>query len=95
MSGSSDSKSNSVASDTVAILDAVGLMCPEPIMLLHKMVREVNDSDEIRIIATDPATKRDVPQFCQFLGHTLLASSHEESVEGERFVYQIQVHKPA
>jgi tRNA 2-thiouridine synthesizing protein A len=92
MTGSSDS--NNAASSAVAILDTVGLMCPEPIMLLHKLVREVTDGDEIRVIATDPATKRDVPHFCQFLGHELLSSSHEENAEGELFVYQIKVHKP-
>ena len=91
---SSSSDTNSAAFDLAAILNAEGLMCPEPIMLLHKMVREVNHGDEIQVIATDPATKRDVPQFCQFLGHQLLASSHEENADGERFVYQIKVHKP-
>jgi tRNA 2-thiouridine synthesizing protein A len=74
----------------ILLLDAVGLMCPEPIMLLHKLVREARDGDEIHITATDPATKRDVPQFCQFLDHELLSSS----AESDQFEYQIKVRKP-
>ncbi|MEC8427011.1 MAG: sulfurtransferase TusA family protein, partial [Pseudomonadota bacterium] len=43
-------------------LDATGLMCPEPVMLLHKVVREATSGDRIKVIATDPATRRDIPQ---------------------------------
>lgn len=63
-------------------LDTCGLMCPEPIMLLHARVRQMASGEEIQIIATDPATLRDVPKFCQFLGHALV-SQHE--AEGKYF----------
>lgn len=63
-------------------LDATGLMCPEPVMLLHKVVREASSGDCIKVIATDPATRRDIPQFCQFLNHELLES---QEVEGQFF----------
>ncbi len=54
------------------LLDATGLMCPEPVMLLHKSVREAKSGDVIKVLATDPSTRRDIPQFCQFLGHELV-----------------------
>jgi tRNA 2-thiouridine synthesizing protein A len=60
------------------ILDATGLLCPEPVMLLHKTVREVTGGAIIKMIATDPSTTRDVAKFCHFLGHELL---HQESDE--------------
>ncbi len=67
-------------------LDATGLMCPEPVMLLHKVVREATSGDRIKVIATDPATRRDIPQFCQFLGHELLESEESE----EQFLYLLK-----
>lgn len=54
-------------------LDARGLLCPEPVMLLHKVVRQMAAGEVVRVLATDPSTTRDVPQFCRFLGHALLA----------------------
>lgn len=53
-------------------LDTVGLICPEPIMLLHKTVRKANSGEIIHLLANDPATTRDVPNFCRHLGHTLV-----------------------
>lgn len=53
-------------------LDARGLTCPEPVMLLHRTVREVSAGQLIDMVATDPSTTRDVPKFCHFLGHELV-----------------------
>ena len=58
-------------------LDTTGLRCPEPVMMLHKAVREVASGEVLKVTATDPSTSRDIPRFCQFLGHALLAQTHE------------------
>jgi tRNA 2-thiouridine synthesizing protein A len=55
-------------------LDARGLLCPEPVMMLHKVMRQLQSGELLAVYATDPSTQRDVPKFCQFLGHTLVAS---------------------
>ena len=60
------------------LLDARGLFCPEPVMLLHKKIREISAGEVLVLIATDPSTTRDVPKFCHFLGHELLSSSEDE-----------------
>ena len=60
------------------ILDTSGLLCPEPVMMLHKIVREVTAGAIIKVIATDPSTTRDIPKFCQFLGHELLQQESDE-----------------
>ena len=60
------------------ILDTSGLLCPEPVMLLHKAVRELEIGAVIEVIATDPSTTRDIPKFCHFLGHELLQQQEEE-----------------
>ena len=53
-------------------LDTQGLICPEPIMMLHRVIRKADGGEVIEILATDPATTRDIPNFCRHLGHELL-----------------------
>lgn len=55
-------------------LDTLGLRCPEPVMLTRKIMREMTEGEILLIIADDPATTRDIPSFCQFMDHQLLAS---------------------
>lgn len=54
------------------ILDATGLFCPEPVMLLHNKIRDMAVGDTVQLLSTDPSSARDVPRFCTFLGHELL-----------------------
>ena len=60
------------------VLDTSGLLCPEPVMMLHKAVREITDGEIIKVIATDPSTTRDIPKFCHFLGHELLQQDSDD-----------------
>ena len=68
------------------ILDAQGLYCPEPVMMLHNRVRDMQAGEVLHILATDPSTQRDIPKFCAFLGHELV-SQYEEA---EMFGYYIR-----
>lgn len=61
-------------------LDAQGLMCPEPVMLLHNAVRDMAAGDLLEVLATDPSTQRDIPRFCAFLGHELLEQSEADGL---------------
>ena len=61
------------------IVDARGLFCPEPVMMLHKKIREINIGEKVTVIATDPSTMRDIPKFCHLLGHELLESITEDN----------------
>lgn len=67
-------------------LDTSGLLCPEPVMMLHKAVKEVAVDEVIKVIATDPSTQRDIPKFCLFLGHELLDQQKTDSL----FLYYIR-----
>lgn len=67
-------------------LDATGLLCPEPVMMLHNKVRDMAAGELLEVHATDPSTRRDIPKFCQFLGHQLEA----EEQQGELFLYWIR-----
>lgn len=72
------------------ILDAQGLYCPEPVMMLHNAIRDMAVGEVVKVMATDPSTQRDIPKFCQFLGHTLIEMQIEEEVagqDGRLFIY--------
>lgn len=58
-------------------LDTLGLRCPEPVMLVRKHIRFLQEADILLVIADDPATTRDIPSFCQFMEHTLLKAEME------------------
>lgn len=61
-------------------LDTQGLYCPEPVMMLHGAIADIAVGEIIKVIATDPSTQRDIPKFCEFLGHNLLQQTeHEDS----------------
>ena len=67
-------------------IDAIGLKCPEPVMLLHAATRRLQSGQELTLRATDPSTERDVPNFCEFLGHALFVARRE----GDEFHYRIR-----
>ena len=60
-------------------LDALGLRCPEPVMMVRKTVRHMDDGQTLLIIADDPATTRDIPGFCRFMDHQLIAQETEQA----------------
>lgn len=64
-------------------LDTSGLYCPEPIMLLHEKMEGMATGEVLLVIATDPATTRDIPKFCQFLKNPLL--KQEEDAQEYRY----------
>lgn len=70
-----------------AQLDTTGLYCPEPIMLMHNKVRDMHSGEVLKVIASDPATTRDIPKFCSFLGHELLRQQEDDG----SFVYLIRL----
>ncbi|MBC54164.1 MAG: sulfurtransferase TusA [Gammaproteobacteria bacterium] len=69
-------------------VDATGLFCPEPVMLLHNRFRDMQAGDTLLMTATDPSTTRDVPKFCLFLGHELLARDEQ----GGTYRYLLRKH---
>ncbi len=55
-------------------------------MMLHNKIRDAADGELIEVWATDPATTRDIPKFCSFLGHNLLVQEER----GGKFFYLLQ-----
>jgi len=72
-----DSIRHQITGSIVSTVDARGLLCPEPVMMLHNAVRDASVGEIIEVAATDPSTRRDITRFCEFLGHDLLKTHLE------------------
>ena len=71
------------------VLDAVGLRCPEPVMMVRKSIRKMAEQETLLIEADDPSTTRDIPSFCRFMEHELIA----QQIEHKPFLYLIKKGK--
>ena len=60
-------------------LEAQGLRCSEPVMMVRKTIRNMQDGDVLLVTADDPSTTRVIPSFCRFMDHQLVGQ-HTESV---------------
>ena len=65
-------------------VDAIGLLCPLPVLRVQRRMRQLEPGDTIRLIADDPAAIVDVPHYCDEQGHELVR--HEEHVGKNVFV---------
>jgi len=54
-------------------IDAIGLLCPLPVLKLRKRLSGINAGGEICLLCNDPAAAVDVPHFCAEAGHELLS----------------------
>lgn len=59
-------------------LDAQGLRCPEPVMMVRKTIRKMKEGEVLLVQADDPSTTRDIPSFCRFMDHQLIAEQTQE-----------------
>lgn len=62
-------------------LDAVGLLCPLPVLKARKRLKSMSAGSVLRVLADDPAAIVDVPHFCVESGHELLSQSDEGSTQ--------------
>ena len=61
-------------------LDAVGLLCPLPVLKAAKRLRSMATGQVLRLIADDPAAVVDVPHYCHESGNTLETVNERELV---------------
>lgn len=54
-------------------IDAIGLLCPLPVLKARKHLLAMARGQVLRLVASDPAAVIDVPHFCAESGHSLLA----------------------
>ena len=56
-------------------IDALGLLCPLPVLRARKRLQRMNKGAVLCLISDDPAACIDVPHFCAEQGHVLLAQN--------------------
>ncbi|SEK98383.1 sulfurtransferase TusA family protein [Roseovarius nanhaiticus] len=61
-------------------IDAIGLLCPLPVLKLRKRLGGVDLGGEIRLLCDDPAAAVDVPHFCAEAGHELISVEERGTV---------------
>lgn len=59
-------------------LDAIGLRCPEPVMMIRLKIRKIEVGETLLIKCDDPSTLRDIPSFCRFMDHELISKQVNE-----------------
>ncbi|MDA8325946.1 MAG: sulfurtransferase TusA family protein [Nitrospiraceae bacterium] len=62
------------------VLDVKGLTCPMPVIKTKKAVSELKTGEVLNVLATDPASKNDIPALIGRLGGTVLSISEREGV---------------
>ncbi|MEX0284094.1 MAG: sulfurtransferase TusA family protein [Paracoccaceae bacterium] len=70
-------------SDATRTLDALGLLCPLPVLKARKVLKSMAPGEVLALLADDPAAVVDVPHFCHEAGHVL---------EGQRDETEHQVY---
>ncbi|MBU2894631.1 sulfurtransferase TusA [Colwellia sp. D2M02] len=63
--------------NTDHVLDALGLRCPEPVMMVRMHIRKIASGETLLVQCDDPSTTRDIPSFCLFMEHELVAKQVE------------------
>lgn len=63
-----------------AHLDAIGLLCPLPVLKARKRLEPLGPGQTLHMQADDPAAVVDVPHFCAEAGHELLSSEERNGV---------------
>lgn len=53
-------------------LDTKGLLCPLPVLKASQAITQVKAGGILKILATDPATKQDLPAWADRLGHEVI-----------------------
>lgn len=61
-------------------IDATGLTCPMPLMLLKKAITELAVGDQVIIDVTDVHAELDFEIWCERFGHQLEKTSHSDDV---------------
>lgn len=59
-------------------LDAIGLLCPLPVLKARKRLKALPDGAVLQLLADDPAAVVDVPHFCNESGHGYLGQTDGE-----------------
>ena len=67
-------------------VDAIGLLCPLPVLKARKVLVSMKPGQTLRIETSDPIAVIDLPHFCAEAGHRLLSAEPQ----GDTHVFLIE-----
>jgi tRNA 2-thiouridine synthesizing protein A len=67
-------------------LDVRGMLCPLPVLKARKRLAAMRPGEILRITATDPVARIDMPHYCRESGHRFLG----ETQAGDAWVFRIE-----
>jgi TusA-related sulfurtransferase len=65
-------------------LDAIGLLCPDPLFQARTAIDALEPGEVLEILADDPAAEEDLTRFAKRAGHEMVAV-HDEG-DHKRFL---------
>ncbi|MEM1429252.1 MAG: sulfurtransferase TusA family protein [Pseudomonadota bacterium] len=71
-------------------IDALGLLCPLPVLRLRKRMAALAADSTVCLLADDPAAAIDVPHFCQESGHTFLGAEARGAAGADATAYYVR-----
>ncbi|MBF0219101.1 MAG: sulfurtransferase TusA family protein [Gammaproteobacteria bacterium] len=73
-----DDLSAAVAATPLPELNLRRLLCPLPVIRLEQYVAAHPEVTQLRVVATDPGVKHDIPVWCRMNGHRVIALSEAD-----------------
>jgi len=67
------------------VVDAIGQLCPVPVLRVSQGIKQLKVGDEMEVWATDPGSKSDIAAWTRMTGNELVTVS-EEDIQQERRV---------
>jgi tRNA 2-thiouridine synthesizing protein A len=65
---------------SAVILDARGLVCPEPVLRTARAMRGLQPGATLTVLATDPVARIDIPYYCHHAGLELRSTTRRAEV---------------
>jgi len=63
-----------------ATVDALGLYCPMPIVMMSKEIKKIEVGQVLAVLADDAGIEADLPAWCNTTGHKMLGLTVEGKV---------------
>lgn len=65
---------NTMKKDYDILIDAKGLKCPQPLLLVKHGIKQISVKQVLLLEATDPGTDLDLEVWCERFGHSIIKS---------------------
>lgn len=59
-------------------LDARRLLCPLPVIRAQDAIADMRTGERLRVVATDPGVKNDIPAWCRINGHKVESMDEQD-----------------